>query len=191
MESHLLSRVTRFSGRCVSRSAPFVAVIVLAAQVIAQNPLIPSSVKEPSSASGSQQIDAANPTPPTTEISAPAPAEEQASLSNAQRIPFLAIAAGQDTSQSSSPSAAITTTTQTPTQKKKPAHRGLGIALVVVGTTALVVGAVGYAVFTGPGTFCNGGGDSGNCHTANTAALVLIPVGAGVAGTGLYFTFHR
>jgi hypothetical protein len=191
MQSHLPSQSVRFSSRCVSRSAPFLAVFVLAAQVVAQGPIIRESTNQAEEVNGSQHLVSASSAISPTEIAAPAPAQEEANLTSLQTIPFLALAAGQDASQSSSQSATTTTTTQTTTQKKKPAHRGLGIALVVVGTTALVVGAVGYAAFTGPGTFCNGGGGSGNCKTANNAALVLMPVGAGVAVTGFYFTFHR
>ena len=189
MESHLVLQVSRFNRRSLRRGAPYVAVLLLAAQVDAMNLIVRESADQPEGPAGSPQIALSPSAPAPSDISAPA--QQEANLSSFPTVPFLALAAGQDASQSSSPSATMTTTTQTTTQKKKPAHRGLGIALVVVGTTALVVGAVGYAAFTGPGTFCNGGGGSGNCKTANNAALVLMPVGAGVAVAGFYFTFHR
>jgi hypothetical protein len=188
MQSHFSSRASRIGSRFASRCAPFVAVFALTAQVIAQNPIVPRSAGQSDAAIGSQQATITAPAPP--EISAPEPAQEEANLSSSsQAIPFLALEAGQDSSQSTSQGS--TTTVATQTAPKKPAHRGLGITLIVVGSLAAAAGIAAYVTVTGPGDICSGASKSGNCNTAHTATLVLIPVGAGIAATGLFFTFHR
>jgi hypothetical protein len=189
MKSHLLSQATKFSGRCVNRGAPFLAVFLLAVQVVAQNPIVPDVAVQAQVATGSEQNATASSAPPPIEISAPAPAEEQASLTRSQTIPFLALAAGQDGSQSSSQTTpTATTTTRTKARNTKSSHHALGVTLAVVGVTALVAGVV---LFAGEKSISICNGSSSGCNEARDTGIALIPIGAGVAATGFYFQFHR
>lgn len=188
MKSHPLSHVGKFTGRCVSRSAPFLAVLFLTAQVVAQNPIIPVSGDENGPATGSQQSLSAPSAPVPAEMSAPAPSQEVASLSNPQTIPFLALAAGQDSGQSSSQTMPAATTPTTKATNTKPPHHALGVTLAVVGVTALVAGAV---LFAGEKSISVCTPSSGGCNEARDAGIALMPIGAGVAVTGFYLQFHR
>jgi len=196
MPLHLLSQAAAVSGKFASRGTPFVAVLALAAQIAAQNPVIPSIADRDDAASRPQQAASPVSDPSPAEISAPAPApaQEEASLtSSSQTIPFLAIEAGQDNSQSSSSSSSQQATappSQPAATKAKHTHRGLGIALAVVGTAAFVISVGAYATVTGPGDLCHGGNQSGNCNAAHTATLVVMPVGGAMAVAGFYLAFH-
>jgi hypothetical protein len=188
MRWHLLSRTAKFNSKCVSRSAPFLAVLLLAVQAVAQNPIIRSSTDQAQVATGSQQITAAPSTPLPTEISVPEPAQQEANLSSPPRIPFLALAAWQDSNQSSSQNAPATITPpKTMATKTKPPHHALGITLAVVGTTALVAGVALYA--GEQHAYCNG--TSSGCNEAKDSGLALMPIGAGVAAIGFYLQFHH
>jgi hypothetical protein len=191
MNSILHSQAFKAGRRCLSRGAPFIAVFALAAQVVAQNPLIPDSVDVSSTATGATQSSAATGGSAQIEISEPAPAAEQeeANLTKPEPIPFLSLEAAQDGGQSSSQSGSTTAaTTGTTTKKTKPPHRGLGIALAVVGVTALAAGAVAYGV--GKTSLCVNE-QSGGCKEARDAGIALMPVGGGVAAIGFYLQFHR
>jgi hypothetical protein len=188
MESHLNAKVAKFSSRCISRSVPFLGVFLLTMQLAAQNQIIRGPADQTQLATGSQQIAAAPSAPPLPEISAPLPAQKDANLSSPKGIPFLALAAGQDSSQSSSQNAPATVPpTQTTVPRKKAAHHGLGVALAVIGTAALVSGV---ALYVGEQhAYCNS--SSSGCNEAKDFGLALMPVGAGVAVTGFYLQFHR
>ncbi|MFZ1941559.1 MAG: hypothetical protein WBA18_17645 [Terracidiphilus sp.] len=192
MESYLLTRAAKFNRRCVNRSAPFLAVLVLAAQVVAQNPIIPVSADQNEPATGSPQTPAATYAPAPPEISAPAPAQEEASLVEPQAVPFLALAAGQDGGQSSSqtmPAAEnVSNVTKGKATNTKPPHHALGVTLAVVGVTALVAGAV---LFAGEKSISVCNGASNGCNEARDTGTALMPIGAAVAVTGFYFQFHR
>ncbi len=125
----------------------------------------------------------------TTPISAPIPALEEADLA-APPISFSALEASQAGNQSSSESSSqsVPAPTKPTATKPKPQHHGLGVALAVVGTAALVSGVALFAAEQSIGV-CNG--SSHGCNEAKDAGLVLMPVGAGVAVTGFYFQFHR
>ena len=188
MKSHLLSLATEFKSKCVSRSAPFLVVLLLATQTVAQKPVMRDSANQAGEVTGSPQIATAPSPPPPTEIFAPAPAQEEANLSSPQRIPFLALAAGQDSNQSSSQDApALTTPTKSTVTKTKRPHHALGVTLAVVGVTALVAGV---ALYVGEQhAYCNS--TSSGCNEAKDSGLALMPIGAGVAVTGFYLQFHR
>ncbi|MGA3032141.1 MAG: hypothetical protein ABSD70_02595 [Terracidiphilus sp.] len=189
MESHLLPQAVKFNSRCVSRGASSLAVFLLATQVVAQNPIIPDSVDQAPAATGLPQIAAAPFAPVPTEISAPASEQQEANLSSPQRIPFLALEAGQNTGQSSSQDApAATTPTKTAATGTKPPHHGLGVALAIVGTTALVAGAV---LLAGEKSISVCNGSSSGCNEARDTGIALMPIGAAVAVTGFYLQFHR
>jgi hypothetical protein len=188
MNSNLHSHRFRTGRRCVSRSVPFIAVFTLAAQVVAQSP----SISEPAGAAvGSTQTMAAQAGHAQVEISAPAPAatQQEALLSSPDAVPFLAIEAAQDNGQSSSQSGqSATNSMKTTAASKKPPHRGLGIALAVLGVTALAAGAVAYGV--GKTSLCVNE-QSGGCKEARDAGIALMPIGGAVAVTGFYLQFHR
>jgi hypothetical protein len=74
------------------------------------------------------------------------------------------------------------------TVKTKSPHHGLGVALAIVGSAALAVGAASYAL-SGIDVCAND--KSGGCKEARDAGLVLMPVGGGVAFTGFYLIFHH
>ncbi len=194
MESNLISQATRFNSRCVSRRVPFLAVLLFAMQLAAQNSILRDSADQaevPAQvATDSQQItDAPSAAPTPALVSAPEPAKEDANLSSPQKIPFLALAAGRDSSQSPSQNTPATVPpTKTTVTRTKPAHHGLGVALAVVGTAALVSGV---ALFVGEERFSYCNGSSSGCNEAKDIGIALIPIGAGVAATGFYFEFHR
>jgi hypothetical protein len=126
-------------------------------------------------------------TPADTDISAPVPRLEEASLVNPAANSLFSLA--QDGGQSSSSQSSSTSSPVKPrAAKTKPPHRGLGIALATVGTVALAVGIASYAL--GGIDICSNE-KSGGCKEARDAGLVLMPVGAGVAATGFYFTFRH
>jgi hypothetical protein len=189
MQSHLLSQLRAVRRRSVSRSAPFLAVLLAAMQAVAQNPVIPNLADQTEPATGSLQTAAATSASASAEISVPVPAPEEANLAGPQTVPFLALAAGQDSGQSSSQTMpAAPTTTTTKAANTKPPHHALGVTLAVVGVTALVAGAVLVAGEKSI-SVCNGG--SGGCNEARDAGIALMPVGAGVAVLGFYLQFHR
>jgi hypothetical protein len=139
------------------------------------------------------QVSAAAATPAEIEISAPAPNVEEASLVSPAADPFLLIAqdGGQSSSSQGSSSQSSSSTSaqpKPPAAKTKSEHRGLGVALAVVGSVALAAGVVAYAF--GEGDFC-GNVKSGGCPEARDAGLVLMPVGGGVAVTGFYLVFRH
>jgi len=123
-------------------------------------------------------------------ISAPVPATEEANMAAPSPISLSALESIQAASQSSSESSSQTSPTPTPPQanRRKPQHRGLGIALAVVGSVSLAAGITAFAI--GESSFC-ANEKSGGCPEARDAGLVLMPVGGAVAITGFYFTFHR
>jgi hypothetical protein len=127
-------------------------------------------------------------TPAEKEVSAPVPNVETASLVSSATDPLLSIAqdGGQSSSSQSSPSTAAPA--KPPVAKAKSSHHGLGIALAVVGTAALVSGIALFATEQSIG-YCSP--SSHGCSEAKDAGLVLMPVGAGVAITGFYLQFHR
>jgi len=134
------------------------------------------------------QVSAAPVTPAETEVSAPVPNAEEASSASPAADPFLSLA--QDGGQSSSSQSSSSTggPAKPPAAKTKPPHHGLGIALAVVGTAALVSGIALFATEQSIG-YCSP--SSHGCSEAKDAGLVLMPVGAGVAITGFYLQFHR
>ena len=75
-----------------------------------------------------------------------------------------------------------------PATKTKAQHHGLGVALAIVGTAALVSGVALFATEQSIGV-CSP--SSHGCSEAKDAGLVLMPVGAGIAITGFYLQFHR
>jgi hypothetical protein len=102
--------------------------------------------------------------------------------------PFLALAqdGGQSSSSQNLPSGGAPA--KPPTAKTKSPHHGLGVALAIVGTAALVSGIALFATEQSIG-FCSP--SSHGCSEAKDAGLILMPVGAGIAITGFYLQFHR
>lgn len=133
-------------------------------------------------------VSSASATPVVTDISAPVPRLEEAGLASPAASPFLSLA--QDGGQSSSSQSATSTIApaKPPAAKTKPQHRALGITLVILGGATLAAGAATYAF--GRNDFC-ANEKTGGCPEARDVGLALIPVGAGVAVTGFYFTFRR
>ena len=188
MQLHLFSQATSPGSRMVSRGAPFMAVFVLTAQVVAQNPVMPGSAGRLDAAISPAQTGTGSSSLQPTDIPAPLPVREEANLTSPQRIPFLALETGQNNGQSSSQSAPAATTQNTATTTKtKTSHHGLGVALAVVGTTAL---AAGILLYVGEQhAYCNS--SSTGCNEAKDAGIALMPIGAGLAVTGFYFQFHH
>lgn len=133
-------------------------------------------------------VNSASATPAETDISAPVPRLEEASLVSPVASAFLSLAQDGGQSSSSQSSTSIGSPAKPPAAKTRSPHHGLGVALAIVGTATLAVGVAAYAL--GGIDIC-ANEHSGGCKEARDAGLVLMPVGAGVAVTGFYFTFHR
>ncbi len=201
MKLHLLSFARRLSRQSTGRGAAVLAssfglaAFFATSQAIAQT-RIAGNAAAWSYAEAALQRDMTVPSI-QTEISAPVPTVEEAKLVSPLAIPMLSITRAQDSGQSSPQSAtqsssqdspAPTTSTKAAAARSKPPHRGLGIALAVVGTTALVAGVVAYSVSRID--ICSNE-HSGGCQEARDAGLALMPVGGAVAVTGFYLQFHR
>ncbi len=192
MKSHLPSLAIGPRRRHFSRSAPLAAAslglipLLVTTQAVAQNRILGDSTSQ---VTGSQRVALAPSQPVLPEISAPAPALQKASLENPQRIPFLSLAVAQDSGQSSSQNAPVPAKLSKATPAKtKPQHHALGVTLAIVGTAALVAGVVLYAGEQSI-SVCNG--SSSGCNAAKDTGIALMPIGAGVAVTGLYLQFHH
>jgi hypothetical protein len=160
------------------------AALLMTPQLAAQNRIFGDSVDPVQPEAGLQPAPTSHNRTGLRQISAPDPVREDASLVRSQAIPFLALEA-QDSSQSSSQSGVMNPTpTQTKASRTKPPHRGLGIALAVVGTTTL---AVGITLDRLSNTAVCGAGETECRHLG----IALMPVGGAVAVTGFYLTFHR
>jgi hypothetical protein len=184
MNSHLVSRLDRFQSGCLRSAMPFFAALLAAPLMLAQNPALQTPAQHDALAPESQQITLA-PSPQTPlEISAPVPSSEDASLIHPEISPLLSLEAEQAGSQSLSQS----TPTNATATKTKPRHHGLGIALAVVGIVAL---ASGVALYAGESKISVCNGSSMGCNEARDTGIALMPIGAGVAATGFYLTFHR
>jgi hypothetical protein len=125
--------------------------------------------------------------------SAPVSSFDEASLVSPTANLFLSLAldGGQSSSSQNLPpenSPSNAPPLQPRAVKTKSPHHGLGVALAVVGTAALVSGIALFATEQSIG-FCSP--SSHGCSEAKDAGLVLMPVGAGVAITGFYLQFHR
>lgn len=203
MESQQLSITRRLCCREMNRSAFFlaawfgVAALLSTGQVTGQTRIAGKLADQALAATASEQIIAAPSAEQRAEISAPAPQTEEATLVKPSTLLSLSMEAAQNSGESSSQSAtqsssqdqpAATTSTKAASAKTKPPHRGLGIALVAVGTTALVLGVVAYAF--GRGDLC-ANEHSGGCQETRDAGLILMPAGGAVAVTGFYLQFHR
>jgi hypothetical protein len=143
--------------------------------------------------SATPQTSGALATPGDTDVltsvpEAPVPSLEEADLVSPASNPFLALAqdGGQSSSSQNLPSGGAPA--KPPTAKTKSPHHGLGVALAIVGTAALVSGIALFATEQSIG-FCSP--SSHGCSEAKDAGLILMPVGAGIAITGFYLQFHR
>jgi hypothetical protein len=186
--AHSRSGETRLCLSIVATWLAFAAVFA-ASQSVAQSQ-IARDISGPAqdSANATVLVSSASAAPAETDISAPFPRLEEASLANpaANSLFSLAQNGGESSSSQSSPSAGGPA--KRPTAKTKPPHHGLGVALAIVGTATLAVGIAAYAL--GGINICANGQSLG-CREARDAGLVMMPVGAGVAATGFYFTFRR
>ncbi len=118
---------------------------------------------------------------------------EEASLvgPTANQFFSLALENGQSSSSQNLPqenSSSTAPPAQARAVKTKSPHHGLGVALAIVGSAALVVGVAAYAI---SGIDICANAKSGGCKETRDAGLVLMPVGGGVAFTGFYLVFHH
>ncbi len=203
MESQQLSTTRRLCCKEMKRNASFLAAsfgaaaLLFAGQATGQTRIAGKIADQVKAATASEQIIAAPSAEQRAEISAPAPQAEEAELVKPPALSFLSMEAAQNGGESSSQSAtqsssqdqpAATTSTKAATAKTNPPHRGLGIALAAVGTTALVLGVV---AFTASRLDICANEHSGGCEEARDAGLILMPAGGAVAVTGFYLQFHR
>ena len=133
------------------------------------------------------------PVPEARVLGAPAPSLEEASLVSPTADMFLSLAQenGQSSSSQNLPpenSSSTAPASQARPVKTKSPHHGLGVALAIVGSTALAVGVAAYAI---SGIDICANAKSGGCKETRDAGLVLMPVGGGVAFTGFYLVFHH
>jgi hypothetical protein len=126
-------------------------------------------------------------------LDAPISSLEEASLVSPTSNKFLSLAleGGQSSSSQNLPPESSASTAPAahprPVKTKSP-HHGLGVALAIVGSTAL---AVGIASYTLGGMDICANEKSGGCKEARDAGLVLMPAGGAVAVTGFYLVFHH
>jgi hypothetical protein len=131
--------------------------------------------------------------PESRVLGAPASSLEEANLVNPTADMFLSLAQenGQSSSSQNLPpenSSSTAPPSQARPVKTKSPHHGLGVALAIVGSTAL---AVGVAAYTLGGLDICANQKSGGCKEARDAGLVLMPVGGAVAVTGFVLVFHH
>jgi hypothetical protein len=168
----------------------FACAALFAASQCAAQSQIARDIADPAqdAADGIPLVNYAPATPAKTDISAPIPRLEEASLVNPAANSFFSLAQEGGQSPSSQSSSSAASPAKPPAAKTKSPHHGLGVALAIVGTAPLAVGIAAYAL--GGIDIC-ANDRSGGCKEARDAGLVLMPVGAGVAATGFYFTFRR
>jgi hypothetical protein len=186
--THPSHRETRF---CLSILATlFACAALFAANQSAAQSRIGRDIggSEQDAANANPLVSSASATPAETDISAPVPRLDEAGLVSPVASPFLSLAQNGGQSSSSQSSSSIGGPAKSPAAKTKPPHHGLGVALAIVGSATLAVGIAAYAL--GGIDIC-ANEQSGGCKEARDAGLVLMPVGAGVAATGFYFTFHH
>jgi len=133
------------------------------------------------------------PVPEARVLGAPASSLEEANLVSPTADMFLSLAqeSGQSSSSQNLPpenSSSTAPPSQARPVKTKSPHHGLGVALAIVGSTALAVGVAAYAI---SGIDICANAKSGGCKETRDAGLVLMPVGGGVAFTGFYLVFHH
>lgn len=112
-------------------------------------------------------------------FSAPEPAVEEARLVDPLSAGMFSLADAQDPASS--------LTSRPAGSKAKAPHHGLGIALAITGTAALLAGAGAYAIAA---RGCNSY-STGACHSVHDFGIIMMPVGGAVAATGFYFQFHK
>lgn len=186
--------------RCISilATAFACAALFIASQCTAQSRFdrdIADHIADPArdGVSTTQLTSGALATPVDTDVltsapGAPVPNLEEADLVSPVSNPFLALAeeGGQSSSSQNLPSSGAPAQPR-PVKTKSP-HHGLGVALAIVGSTALAVGVAAYAI---SGIDICANAKSGGCKETRDAGLVLMPVGGSVAFTGFYLVFHH
>ena len=189
MKQHFPSRVIVPRRSYVNPSTTFKAAslgmiaLLVTTQAGAEGRTFGGSGGQDQVTAGSRQV---APAPST-----PAPAQEEAKLESPQGIPFLALEAGQNGGGSSSQDGtqnAPVASGKTPAARTKPPHHALGVTLAIVGTEALVSGAV---LFAGENSISICNGSSKGCSEARDTGIALMPIGGAVAVTGFYLQFHR
>jgi len=187
MKLHLHSLATR--QRFGSRSLPVrlgaVALTVLftASQIPAQGPIpFDTDTAQPAPSTQSSTVTAQAPAV-ATDLSAPVPNVEQATLAKTSSDSLFAIADAQDPAPGPSSNSLMST----PTVKKKAPHHALGLTLAITGTTVLVASAFFFGL---QNHFCSGSSNA-TCNTVRTNSLIGIGIGAPVAAVGYYFQFHK
>jgi len=191
---YLLSPATWRSRGNAGRGMQFLTATLSLAALLAASEAQAQTVSDtrnpPQATTASQPAQLTPSVAAVTEISAPEPAPNEASVAKPAAVPFLSIEATQNNGQSSSQDSNQTSqaTTKTTSAKTKPPHRALGVTLAVIGTTALVAGVVLYAGEKAI-SVCNG--SSSGCNEAKDTGIALMPIGAGVAVMGFYLQFHR
>ena len=189
MKSQSMSRSISMAQRLARRGIParLVALALAFAFTSSQVSAQPIMVRDaanlgPATASqGSQEAPAGE---PAAELSAPIPNVEEpiAGKPFSDSLVLLSsLDAGQNNPQSAS-------TPNAKPAKTKPPHHGLGVALAITGTAALVVGV---ALLAGSGTSICSNEHSGGCQEARTGGYVGVGVGAPLAVLGFYLQFHR
>jgi hypothetical protein len=163
---------------------------LFATQAIGQTRLTREVSALPESSTDRAQVNAVPSSQAPAAFSAPVPTTEEAGLAVPKPISFSALAATQAGSSGSteSSSQSMPPTSPPAAVKTKRQHRGMGVALAIVGSVTLAAGVTAFAI--GESNFC-ANEKSGGCPEAKDAGLVLMPVGGAVAVTGFYFTFHR
>jgi hypothetical protein len=168
-----------------------------AQDAVSATPQTSAAVAAPADTDGSTSVLGTSvpeaPVPEARVLGAPPSSLEEASVVSPTADMFLSLA--QENGQSSSSqnlSPENSSSTAPPAHaravKTKSPHHGLGVALAIVGSTALAVGVAAYAI---SGIDICANAKSGGCKETRDAGLVLMPVGGGVAFTGFYLVFHH
>ena len=194
---HLLPRTLHGQGKSAYRRASAIvaklslAALLVTTQAEAQNPVLGGSASQSREGAAAQQV-ASGADTGLSLVPAPDPAQGEAGLPRLETDPFHSLEMAQNGGQSSSHDAtqtppATTSTAMTPAPKPRPTHHGLGVALAIVGTTALFAGVVLYE--GEQHAWCNS--SSTGCAEARDTGIALMPIGGAMAATGFYLVFHH
>jgi len=185
----LVSYSNRISHKALCRSMPVrlaalgLAVAFTASQNPAQNLRGSDSAAPAQAATNSHTVPAGT---ATSDVSAPVPNLQEATVVKPFSDSLFSLAAAQDGQSSSSSASNVMAA---PAAKKpNPPHHALGRALSDIGIGAL---ASGIILFAAESHYCGSNTKPTDCSEARDAGIALMPAGGALMVTGFVLRFHR